>query len=59
MRVGIKGKQIAAVTAIVGVAVVALSVLNLTRLAGVVLNESHARARLISDAIFQIGRAHV
>ena len=47
MRFGIKGKQIVAVTAIVGIAVVALSVLNMSRLAGVVRGESNARARLL------------
>jgi signal transduction histidine kinase len=52
MRFGIKAKQIAGVTAIVGVAVVALSALNVARLARVVLGESHARALLLSNAIF-------
>jgi len=56
MRFGIKGKQIVAVTAIVGIAVVALSVLNMSRLAGVVLGESNARARLLSSAIFHRAR---
>jgi signal transduction histidine kinase len=56
VRLGIKGKQIVAVTAIVGMAVVALSVLNVARLAGVVLHESHARAQLLSNAIFHRAR---
>ena len=56
MRLGIKGKQIAGVTAIVGVAVVALSGLFVTRLAEVVLNESHARGQLLSNAIFHRAR---
>lgn len=56
MRLGIKGKQIAGVTAIVGVAVVALSGLYVTRLTGVVLNEAHARARLLSNAILHRAR---
>jgi signal transduction histidine kinase len=56
VRLGIKGKQIAAVTAIVGIAVVALSALNVARLAGVVLHESHARAQLLSNAIFHRAR---
>ena len=56
MRLGIKGKQIAGVTAIVGVAMVALSALYVTRLAGVVLQESHARGQLLSNAIFHRAR---
>ena len=56
MRLGIKGKQIAAVTAIVGFAVVALSALHLTRLARVALHESHARGQLLSNAIFHRAR---
>jgi len=56
MRLGIKGKQIVGVTAIVGVVVVALSSLHVTRLAQVVLQESHARGQLLSDAIFHRAR---
>ena len=56
MRLGIKGKQIAAVTAIVGFAVVALSALHLTRLARVALHESQARGQLLSNAIFHRAR---
>ncbi len=56
MRLSIKAKQIAGVTAIVGVAVVALSALYVTRLASVVLKESHARAELLSNAIFHRAR---
>ena len=56
MRLGIKGKQIAGVTAIVGVAVTALSGLYVTRLSGVVLHESHARGQLLSSAIFHRAR---
>ncbi|MBI2829098.1 MAG: HAMP domain-containing protein [Acidobacteria bacterium] len=56
MRLGIRGKQIAGVTAIVGVAVVALSGLYVTRLAGVVLHESYARGQLLSNAIFHRAR---
>ena len=52
MRLGIKGKQIAGVTAIVGVAMMTLSALYVTRVAGVVLQESHARGQLLSNAIF-------
>ena len=56
MRLGIKAKQIAGVTAIVGLAIAALSVINLTRLARVVLHESHARGQLLSNAIFHRAR---
>ena len=56
MRLGIKAKQIAGVTAIVGVAVVALSALSVARLAAVVLHESHARGQLLSNAIFHRAR---
>jgi signal transduction histidine kinase len=56
MRLGIKGKQIAGVTAIVGVAVVALSALYVTRLTRVVLHEAHARAQLLSNTILHRAR---
>src|SRR5689334_15302421 len=56
MRVGIRTKQIAGVTAIVGVAVVLLSALYVTRLARVVLDESDARAELLANAIFHRAR---
>jgi signal transduction histidine kinase len=56
MRLGIKGKQIAGVTAIVGVAVTALSGLYVTRLSAVVLHESHARGELLSSTIFHRAR---
>jgi signal transduction histidine kinase len=59
MRLGIKGKQIAGVTAIVGVAVTALSGLYVTRLSGIVLHESHARGELLANAIFHRARAVV
>jgi signal transduction histidine kinase len=51
MRLGIKGKQIAGVTAIVGIAIVALSALHVARLAGIVLHESQARGQLLANAI--------
>jgi signal transduction histidine kinase len=51
MRLSIRAKQIAAVTAIVGVVVVALSVLYMGRLADVVVQESHARAQLLARTI--------
>jgi signal transduction histidine kinase len=56
MRLGIKAKQIAGVTAIVGLAIVALSAINVTRLARVVLHESHARGQLLANAIFHRAR---
>jgi len=56
MRLGIKGKQIAGVTAIVAVAVAALSGLYVTQLAQVVLRASHARGELLSNAIFHRAR---
>ena len=56
MRIGIKAKQIAAVTAIVGLAVVALSAVHVTRLARVVLRESQARGELLANAIFHRAR---
>jgi signal transduction histidine kinase len=56
MRLGIKGKEIAGVTAIVGAAVVALSGLYATRLTRVVLHEAHARAELLSNAILHRAR---
>jgi signal transduction histidine kinase len=56
MRLGIKAKQIAAVTAIVGLAVVMLSAVHATRLARVVLHESQARGELLSNTIFHRAR---
>jgi signal transduction histidine kinase len=56
MRVGIKAKQIAAITAIVGLAVVALSAVHVARLARVVLHESQARGELLSNTIFHRAR---
>jgi two-component system, OmpR family, sensor histidine kinase VicK len=56
MRLGIKGKQIAGVTAIVGIAIVALSALHVARLAAVVLHESEARAQLLANAILHRAR---
>src|SRR5437868_7931630 len=56
MRLGIKAKQIAAVTAIVGLAVVGLSAVHVARLARVVLHESQARGELLANAIFHRAR---
>jgi len=56
VRLGIKGKQVLGVTSIVGAIVMVLSVMHLSRLAGVNLEESKARAELLANAIFH--RAH-
>jgi signal transduction histidine kinase len=51
MRLSIRAKQIGGVTALVGVAVVALSALYVARLADVVVGESHARAQTLTRTI--------
>jgi signal transduction histidine kinase len=51
MRLSIRAKQIAGVTAIVGVTVVVLSGLYLARLAGFVVDESNARAQNLGYTI--------
>ena len=56
MRVGIRTKQIAGVTAIVGVTVVLLAALYVSRLSSVVLTESRARGDLLASAIFHRAR---
>ena len=56
MRLGIKAKQIAGVTALVVVVVVVLSALNLFRLGRIVLHESEARGELLSKAILHRAR---
>ena len=56
MRLSIKAKQIAGVTVIVGVAVVALSALYATRLSDVVLQEHYSRGRLLANAILHRAR---
>ena len=55
MRLGIKGKQVLGVTLIVGAVVVVLSLLHLSRLAAVGLEESHARAELVANAVRHTG----
>jgi signal transduction histidine kinase len=52
MRLSIRAKQIAGVTAIVGIAVIALSALYLARLGGIIVDESHARATMLANTIF-------
>ncbi len=59
MRLGIRAKQIAAVTAIVGVSVLALSGLYVARLSSVVLRESQGRGELLANTIFHRARAVV
>src|SRR6185295_634567 len=56
MRLSIKAKQIASVTAIVGLAVVMLSAVHVARLARVVLRESQARGELLANTIFHRAR---
>ena len=56
MRLGIKGKQVLGVTTIVGAVVVVLSLMHLAGLAEVSLDESHARAELLGNAIIHRAR---
>jgi signal transduction histidine kinase len=56
MRLGIKGKQVLGVTSIVAAVVVVLSVMHLANLAHLSLQESKARAELITDAVFHRAR---
>jgi signal transduction histidine kinase len=53
MRLSIKFKQMVGVTAIVGLAVVALSIVYATRLADFVVRESYARGQFLARAILQ------
>ena len=52
MHLGIKAKQIGGVTLIVGLAVVALSVLHVTSVARVLLGETWTRGDLLANTIF-------
>jgi signal transduction histidine kinase len=56
MRLSIKGKQVAGVTSIVGLAVVVLSGLHLTSLARLAVEESVARAELLANVIYHRAR---
>jgi signal transduction histidine kinase len=56
MRVGIKAKQVMGVTTIVGTMVIVVSLMHLAQLAQVSLDESRARADLISKAVYQRAR---
>jgi signal transduction histidine kinase len=51
MRLSIRAKQIAGVTAIVGIAVVALSAFFVARLGEVIVDESDARAQMLANTI--------
>jgi len=59
MRLGIKAKQVLGVTSIVGLVVLALSILHLAALARMNLEESQARGDLLASAIFQRARSVV
>src|SRR5262245_46464801 len=59
MRLGIKGKQVLAVTSNLSVVVVTLSLLHLTTLARVGLEESKSRAELVAAAIIHRASAVV
>ena len=52
----IKARQVAAVTSLVGVVVVAVSVLHLGELARVALEETKSRGDLLANAIYQRAR---
>jgi signal transduction histidine kinase len=56
MRLSVRAKQIAGVTLIVGMVVVALSAVYATRLSHVVLQEHDARGRLLANAILHRAR---
>ena len=56
VRLGIKGKQVLGVTSIVGSVVVVLSLMHLSRLAQISLTETHGRAELLANAIWQRAR---
>ena len=56
MRLGIRAKQIAGITTVVAVTVVALSGLYMTRLAEAVLSENEKQAQLLASQIFDRAR---
>ncbi|MBI2835671.1 MAG: HAMP domain-containing protein [Acidobacteria bacterium] len=55
-RLGIKAKQVAGVTTIVGLIVVILSVMHLAALARLSLEESESRGEMLAHAIYQRAR---
>src|SRR5438876_4812974 len=56
MRLGIKGKQVLGVTSLVAVVVVGMSILHLSTLARVLLEESRQRAEMLANQIFYRAR---
>ncbi len=56
IRLSIRLKQILGVTALVGAVVVALSVVNMARIARLSLEESRARGELLTNAVFHRAR---
>ena len=56
MRLGIRAKQIAGVTAIVGLSVIAVTGLAVERLSSFLLSESLSRGQMLSNAIYQRAR---
>jgi PAS domain-containing protein len=56
MRLGIRAKQIAGITAVVAVTVVALSGLYMTKLAEAVLSENEKQAQLLGSQVFDRAR---
>ena len=56
MPLGIKSRQVAGVTAIVGATIVVLGVLHLSALARVLLEESRARGELLTNAVYHRAR---
>jgi signal transduction histidine kinase len=56
MRLSIKAKQIAGVTSLVGLTVVALSVIYLSSLVRIRLEESQSRGELLANAVFHRAR---
>jgi signal transduction histidine kinase len=57
MRLSIKTKQVLGVTSTVGAVVVALSVYHLSKIAGLSLEESQARGKLLASATYQRAQA--
>ena len=56
MRLGIRAKQIAGITSVVAITVVALSALYMTQLAEAVLGENEKQAQLLASQIFDRAR---
>ena len=56
MWIGIRAKQVAGVTAIVGLTIAGLSAFHMARLSSIVLEESHARVELLANTVFHRAR---